>query len=91
LFDYQVLQTAQRCAINIRPFRKPQLRAKGRIEHPPRNFNEHRIEWCARQFAEVRHIGVGAASPARQNITTIPGVPRITELPGLKRDTVGFL
>ena len=75
----------------MRPFRKTHRRAMGRIEHPLRDFNEHRIEWRFRKFAEVRHIGVGAASSARQNITTIPAVPRITDLPGLKGDTVGFL
>ena len=75
----------------MRLFRKPQRRAMRRIEHPLRNFNEHRIERSFRKFAEVRHIGVSTASPARQNITTIPAVPRITDLSGLKRDTVGFL
>jgi len=35
---------------------------------PLRNFNEHCVLWCLRQFAEVRHIGVGPASPARQKL-----------------------
>jgi hypothetical protein len=63
----------------------------GRIEHPLRYFNEHRIKRRIREFAEECHIGVRAASPARQNTTAIPAVPWITDLPGIKGDTVGFL
>jgi hypothetical protein len=91
LLGYRVLQSAQRRAINMGLFRKPQRRAMGRVEHPHRDFNEHRIEWCLRNFAEERYIGAGAASPARQNTTTIPAVPWITDLLGIKGDTVGFL
>ncbi len=63
----------------------------GRIEHRLRDCNEHRIERRFRKFAKVRHNSVGAATSARQNITTTPAVPRITDLPGLKGDIVGFL
>jgi len=63
----------------------------GRIEHPLWDFNEHRIDRRFRKFAQERHIGVDASSSARQNITTIPAVPRITDLPGLKGGTMGFL
>jgi hypothetical protein len=75
----------------MRLFRKSQRRAMGRIEHPLGDFDEHRIEWCLRKLAEVRYIGVRAASPARQNTQTIPAVPWITDLPRFKGDIVGFL
>jgi hypothetical protein len=75
----------------MRLFRQPQRRAMRRIEHPLRDFDEHRIERCLRKLAEVRYIGVRAASPARQNTTAIPAVPWITDLPGFKGDIVGFL
>jgi hypothetical protein len=65
LFGYRVLQSAQRRAIDMRPFPKTHRRAIGRIEHPLRGFNEHRIERRFRKFAEVRHISMGAASLAR--------------------------
>jgi len=63
----------------------------GRIEHPLGNFDEHRIERRIRELAEECHIGVRAARPARQNTTAIPTMPRITDLPGIKSDIVGFL
>jgi hypothetical protein len=75
----------------MRLFRKPQRRAMGGIEHPLGDFDEHRIERCLRKLAEVRYIGVRAASPARQDTTAIPTMPRITDLPGFKDDIVGFL
>lgn len=49
------------------------------------------MKWRFRQFAEVRSIRAGTARFARQNAKTVPGMPRITQMPGLKRDTVGFL
>ena len=82
----QDLQSAQRRAINMRLFRKPQRRAMGRIEHPLRDFNQHRIERRIRELAEECYIGVRAARPARQNTPTIPAVPWITDLPGIKGD-----
>jgi len=91
LFGHRVLQTAQRRAINMRLFRNPQRRAVGRIEHPLRDLNEHRIDRRLRKSAEEHHIGVGTASPACQNTATVPTVPRIIDLPGLKGDTVGLL
>jgi hypothetical protein len=91
LFGYRALESAKSRAVDLGEFRKPHRCAAGGIEHPFRNFNEHRMEGRLRQFAEVRHVGMGPASLARQNTTTIPGVPRITEPPGLEYDTVGFL
>ena len=49
------------------------------------------MKWRFGQLAEVRPIRAGTARFARQNAKTVPGMPRITQLPGLKRDTVGFL
>ena len=91
LFGYRALESAQSRAVDLREFRKPHHCTAGGIKHPLRNFNEHRMEGRLRQFAEVRQVGVGPASLACQNTTTIPGVPRITEPPGLEYDTVGFL
>ena len=62
-----------------------------RIEHPLGDFDEHRIERCLRKLAEVRYIGVRAASPVRQNTKAIPAVPWITDLPRFKGNIMGFL
>jgi hypothetical protein len=75
----------------MRLFHEAQRRAMGCIEHPLRDLDEHRIERRLRKLAEVRYIGVRATSPGRQNTTAIPAMPRITDLPGLKGDIVGFL
>ncbi|MGZ5233715.1 MAG: hypothetical protein ACXWC3_27205, partial [Burkholderiales bacterium] len=75
----------------MRLFREPQRRAMRRIEHPLRDFNQHRIKRRIREFALECYIGVRTASPARQHTTTIPAVPWITDLSGIKGDTVGFL
>ena len=91
MFGYRALESAKSRAVDLGEFRKPHRCATGGIEHPFRNFNEHRVEGRLRQFAEVRHIGVGSTSLARQNAETVPRMPRIKEPPGLKYDTVGFL
>ena len=91
MFGDRALENAQCRAVNMGQFRNAHRCASGGIEHPLRNFNEHRVEGRLRQFAEVRYIGVSSASLARLNTETVPGVPRITEPPGLKYDTVGFL
>jgi hypothetical protein len=56
---YCVLQNAQRRTVDMRYFRNLHPRAVSRIEHPPRNLNEHRIEWRLGMLAEIRHIGPG--------------------------------
>src|SRR5262250_1138330 len=91
LFSYRVFQMAQCPAINMGLLHKLHRRAFGRVEHPSRYFDEHRIDWRFTKSAQVRHISVGTASLARQDIATIPTVPSIADLPGFKGDTVGFL
>jgi hypothetical protein len=91
LLGYRDLQSAQRRAINMRLLRKPQRRAMRSVEHPLRDFNQHRTQRCIREFAQECYLGVRAAGPARQNTTTIPAMPWITHLPGIKGDIVGFL
>jgi hypothetical protein len=75
----------------MRLFCQLQRSAISHIEHPLGDFDKHRIQRCLRKLAEVRYIGMRAASPARQNTAAIPAMPWITDLPGFKGDIVGFL
>jgi hypothetical protein len=48
------------------------------------------MEWCFRQFAQIRARGVGATGFARQYDAIMPGMPSVTEPLGLEHNTVGF-
>ena len=85
------LERAQRLAIYIRKSLESHLRAIGCVEHPLRNFDQHRMRGRFRELAQVRPLRVRAACFARRNGEPKPTVPRISNFPRIKSDFVGFL
>ena len=91
LLHERLLEKAQRLAINMRNSLEPHLRALCCVEHPLRNFDQHRMRGRFGKLAQVRSLRMRAASLARRNGEPKPTVPRIKDFPRIKSDFVGFL